>query len=88
MSPITYTQYDSGTALAIKGFTVAILGGLGNSMGAVAAGILLGLLEAYSVSIVPLAFQDAISIAILLIILFVRPHGLFGSSEAARLTEF
>jgi branched-chain amino acid transport system permease protein len=88
MSPITYTQYDSGTALAIKGFTVAILGGLGNSMGAVAAGILLGLLEAYSVSIVPLAFQDAISIAILLIILFVRPHGLFGSSEAARLKEF
>jgi branched-chain amino acid transport system permease protein len=88
MSPITYTQYDSGTALAIKGFTVAILGGLGNSMGAVAAGILLGILEAYSVSVVPLAFQDAISISILLIILFVRPHGLFGSSEAARLTEF
>lgn len=88
MSPITYTQYDSGTALAIKGFTVAILGGLGNSMGAVAAGILLGILEAYSVSIVPLAFQDAISIGVLLIILFVRPHGLFGSSEAARLTEF
>jgi len=88
MSPITYTQYDSGTALAIKGFTVAILGGLGNSMGAVAAGILLGILEAYSVAVVPLAFQDAISIAILLIILFVRPHGLFGSSEAARLTEF
>ena len=42
MSPITYTQYDSGTSLAIKGFTVAILGGLGNSMAAVAAGILLG----------------------------------------------
>ncbi|WP_456385378.1 branched-chain amino acid ABC transporter permease [Desulfolithobacter sp.] len=88
MSPITYTQYDSGTALAIKGFTVAILGGLGNSMGAVAAGILLGVIEAYSVSVVPLAFQDAISITILLIILFVRPHGLFGSSEAARLKEF
>jgi branched-chain amino acid transport system permease protein len=88
MSPITYTQYDSGTSLAIKGFTVAILGGLGNSMGAVAAGILLGVIEAYSVAVVPLAFQDAISIAILLIILFVRPYGIFGSSTAARLTEF
>jgi len=88
MSPITYTQYDSGTSLAIKGFTVAILGGLGNSMAAVAAGILLGILEAFSVSVVPLAFQDAISITILLIILFVRPHGLFGSSEAARLKDF
>ncbi len=88
MSPITYTQYDSGTALAIKGFTVAILGGLGNSIGAVAAGLLLGCLEAFSVSVVPLAFQDAISIAILLVILFVKPHGIFGSSEAARLKEF
>ncbi len=88
MSPITYTQYDSGAALAIKGFTVAILGGLGNSMGAVAAGILLGILEAFSISVLPLAYQDVIAIAILLIILFVRPHGLFGSSEAAGLKEF
>ncbi len=88
MSPITYTQYDIGTGLAIKGFTVAILGGLGNSGGAVAAGLLLGVIEAFSVSVVPLAFQDAISIAILLVILFVRPHGLFGSSEAARLKAF
>ncbi len=88
MSPITYTQYDSGASLAIKGFTVAILGGLGNSMAAVSAGILLGVIEAFSVSVLPLAFQDAISITILLIILFVRPHGLFGSSEAARLKDF
>lgn len=88
MSPITYSQYDMGTGLAIKGFTVAILGGLGNSGGAVAAGLLLGAIEAFSVSFVPLAFQDAISIAILLVILFVRPHGLFGSGEAARLKAF
>ncbi|MCK5340961.1 MAG: branched-chain amino acid ABC transporter permease [Desulfobulbaceae bacterium] len=88
MSPITYTQYDGGTNLAIKGFTVAILGGLGNSMAAVAAGLLLGIIEAFSVSVLPLAFQDAISISILLIILFVRPHGLFGSKEAAGLKEF
>lgn len=88
MSPITYTQYDSGTALAIKGFTVAIIGGLGHSPGAVAAGLLLGIIEAFSISVVPLAFQDAISITILLFILFVKPHGLFGSSEAARLKDF
>ncbi len=46
ISPVTQTQYDMGAPLAIKGFTVAILGGLGNSMGAVAAGLLLGVLEA------------------------------------------
>ncbi|MGD9017285.1 MAG: branched-chain amino acid ABC transporter permease, partial [Desulfobacterales bacterium] len=45
MSPITSTGYDIGTGLAIKGFTVAILGGLGNAMAAVGAGLLLGILE-------------------------------------------
>jgi len=88
MSPITSSQYDIGTGLAIKGFTVAILGGLGNSMAAVGAGLLLGILEAFSVSILPLAFKDAIAISILLLILFIRPHGLFGSGTAAGLKEF
>lgn len=88
MSPITYSQYNIGTGLAIKGFTVAILGGLGSSGGAVIAGLLLGIIEAFSVSVLPLAFQEAISIAILLLILFLRPHGLFGSKDAAGLKEF
>ena len=88
MSPITYSQYNIGTGLAIKGFTVAILGGLGSSGGAVIAGLLLGIIEAFSVSVLPLSFQEAISIAILLLILFIRPQGLFGSKDAAGLKEF
>lgn len=88
MSPITYSQYNIGTGLAIKGFTVAILGGLGSSGGAVIAGLLLGIIEAFSVSVLPLSLQEAISIAILLLILFIRPHGLFGSKDAAGLKEF
>lgn len=86
--PITYTQYDSGTQLAIKGFTVAILGGLGNSTAAVAAGMILGITEAFSVSVLPAAYKDVISIAILLLILVVRPSGIFGNIDAARLKEF
>jgi branched-chain amino acid transport system permease protein len=85
VSPITYTAYSVGTGLAIKGFTVAILGGLGNSMAAVGAGFLLGILESFSVSLLPTAYKDAISVAVLLAILFARPSGLFGSREAARL---
>ncbi|PWB60596.1 MAG: branched-chain amino acid ABC transporter permease [Deltaproteobacteria bacterium] len=86
--PITYVQYDSGTPLAIKGFTVAILGGLGNSTAAVGAGMILGILESFSIWVLPTAYKEAISIAILLLILFVKPSGLFGSAEAARLKEF
>jgi len=85
VSPITYTSYGVGGGLAIKGFTVAILGGLGNSTAAVAAGFVVGVLEAFSVSLLPAAYKDAISVAILLAILFVRPSGLFGSAELARL---
>ena len=88
VSPITYTQYNIGTGLAIKGFTVAILGGLGNSMAAVAAGLILGILESFSIWVLPTAYKDTISISILLAMLFIRPSGLFGNKEAMRLKDF
>ena len=88
ISPVTQTQYNMGAPLAIKGFTVAILGGLGNSLAAVGAGLLLGLLESFSVSVLPLAYKDVISISVLLVVLFFRPAGLFGSREASALKEF
>jgi branched-chain amino acid transport system permease protein len=84
VSPITQTQYGMGTVLAIKGFTVAILGGLGNSLAALAAGLLLGVVESFSVSLLPTAYKDAISIAVLLAVLFLRPSGIFGGRVAAR----
>jgi len=88
VSPITQTQYAIGTGLAIKGFTVAILGGLGNSMAAVAAGFILGILESFSIWVMPTAYKDAISISLLLAMLFLRPSGLFGNREAFKLKEF
>ena len=88
VSPITYTSYAIGGPLAIKGFTVAILGGLGNSGGAVAAGLVLGVLESLSVSLLPTAYKDVVTLTILLAILVVRPSGLFGSREASRLRDF
>lgn len=78
ISPITLTHYEMGGPLAIKGFAAAILGGLGNPTAAVAGGLLLGLLEAFSVSRLPAAYNDVTAFAVLLLLLFVRPHGLFG----------
>ena len=87
ISPLTQAQYAMGAPLAIKGFTVAILGGLGSITAAVVAG-LLGLLEAFSIAVLPLAYIDAVSIVVLLVILFFRPSGLFGNREASSLKEF
>jgi branched-chain amino acid transport system permease protein len=88
ISPVTQTQYDMGAPLAIKGFTVAILGGLGNSLAAVVAGLLLGLLEVAMVSQFQVAYKEAVSIVVLLLVLVLRPHGLFGRREAGALREF
>lgn len=88
VSPLTQTSYSIGSGLAIKGFAVAILGGLGNSLGAVAGGLLLGLLETFSIIVLPSAYKDVLSIAILLGILFFRPSGLFGNAQAGALREY
>jgi branched-chain amino acid transport system permease protein len=88
ISPITQTQYDCGTSLAMKGFTAAIFGGLGSSSGAVVAGLSIGIIEAISISVLPLAYKDAITLTLLLLILVIRPTGLFGSREAGALREF
>ncbi len=83
ISPVTQTQYDMGSPLAIKGFTVAILGGMGNSTGAVVAGLMLGVLEAAVMSQFPVAYKEAVSIVVLLLVLVLRPSGLFGRKELA-----
>jgi len=85
ISPVTQTQYDMGAPLAIKGFTVAIVGGLGNSIGAVAAGLFLGLLEALVVSQFAAAYKDVVAIIVLLLILVFRPSGLFTRGDVSAL---
>jgi branched-chain amino acid transport system permease protein len=88
ISPITMTHYEMGAPLAIKGFAAAILGGLGNPMAAVFGGLTIGVLEAFSVSKLPAAFSDVTAFAVLLLVLFIRPHGLFGSPAGESVREF
>jgi branched-chain amino acid transport system permease protein len=85
IAPVTQAQYDMGSPLAIKGFTVAILGGLGNSMGAIAAGLLLGVLEALVTSQIPVAYTEVVAIAVLLLVLVFRPSGLFSRGDISAL---
>jgi branched-chain amino acid transport system permease protein len=49
--------------------------------------LLVGLIEAFSVSKLPAAYNDVAAFAILLLALFVRPHGLFGSPAAQEMSE-
>jgi branched-chain amino acid transport system permease protein len=85
ITPITSMSYDAGLMLGLKGFAAGILGGYGSTLGAVAGGLLLGVLESFGAGFVSSAYKDAIAFLILLTILFAKPAGLFGSAKVRRL---
>ena len=61
-----------------------MLGGLGSPLGAVAGGLLLGLLEAFGAGYISSAYKDAIAFVVILAVLFFLPHGLFGRGAVER----
>lgn len=79
LAPITMTQYTIGTMLGLKGFCAAMLGGLGNSLGAIAGGLVLGVLEALGAGLISSQYKDAIAFVVLIIVLLLRPEGILGS---------
>jgi branched-chain amino acid transport system permease protein len=84
LAPITLTSYDVGILLGLKGFAACILGGLGNPFGALAGGVLLGILESLTAGLLSSGYKDAVAFCILLVLLVVRPSGLFGAKSVER----
>jgi branched-chain amino acid transport system permease protein len=84
ITPMTLTIYDAGTMLGLKGFAAAVAGGLGNTFGGIAGGLLLGLLEALGGGIIASELKDVLAFVLLLLMLFFRPRGLLGAAESER----
>jgi branched-chain amino acid transport system permease protein len=84
VTPIALTSYDVGTLLALKGFAAAMLGGIGSPLGAVAGGLVVGLLEAFAAGYLSSSYKDAIAFLVILGVLFVMPQGLFGRGAVER----
>jgi branched-chain amino acid transport system permease protein len=84
VAPITYTSYDAGIMLGLKGFVAAVLGGLGGGVGAVAGGLILGIAEAMTAGYISSSYKDAVPFVLILLILFFKPRGLFGARVAER----
>jgi branched-chain amino acid transport system permease protein len=84
IAPISFTSWDIGVMLGLKGFAAAILGGLGSGPGAIAGGLALGLVEALGAGYVSSAYKDAFAFVILLAALVFLPNGFFGRRAAER----
>jgi len=74
----TQVDYYVGFQAGLKGFTAAVLGGIGNISGAMLGGIILGLTEALATTFFPSEYKDIVSFTILIIVLIFRPWGLMG----------
>lgn len=69
-----------GTSMGFKGLAVLIMGGLGNVGGAMAGGFILGVAEVFSVAYGASSFRDAVAFGLIILILFIRPQGLFAEA--------
>lgn len=88
ITPISLMEYDRGALLGLKGFGAAVLGGLGHFYGAVVAGFMVGLMESFCAGLISSGYKDAAALLVLLLVLFLRPSGLFGSKEVMKMKEF
>jgi len=84
IAPITYVTYDMGLMLGLKGFVAAVLGGLSSTPGAVIGGLALGIMESMGAGLLSSGYKDGIAFIILLLVLFLKPGGLFGTSGTKR----
>jgi branched-chain amino acid transport system permease protein len=67
-----------GTLLTLKAFAVVIMGGFGNVAGAIYAAFVLGLAESMTSAYVSSAYADGVAFAAMILVLLLRPQGLFG----------
>lgn len=67
-----------GEGLAVKGFAVLILGGLGSVPGAIVGGVVLGISESLAAGFISSAYKDVIAFLVMIVVLLFRPEGLLG----------
>ncbi len=80
IASIVYANFDLGL-IGIKSFAAAVLGGFGQIGGAMVGGLVLGLIESLGAFYISSAFKDLIAYSLLILVLLVRPTGLFGSGR-------
>ena len=73
-----------GIEIGLKGLAIIIIGGMGNVVGAMFSGLLVGLMEVFSVAYISSSYKDAFTFGLMVLILIWKPQGLFGSVTEKR----
>lgn len=84
LAPATNVYPAVGADILFKGFVAAALGGFGSIIGAMVGGLSLGVIEIETTRMIGPEFKDLISFAVLLLVLLIRPEGLFGRPTLRR----
>jgi branched-chain amino acid transport system permease protein len=82
LAPSLYLYPTVGELVIVKSFVIVVLGGLGSVPGAIAGGILLGLVESLGAVYVSTTYKDGLGYVIFLLVLLYRPSGLFGVGKS------
>lgn len=76
---IIYVRYNMAATMLLKAFSAAVIGGLGNVYGAMAGGLIVGVVETFGSHFIGSAYKDVVSFVIMIIVLMVKPGGLFAT---------
>jgi branched-chain amino acid transport system permease protein len=79
---LTFAYFAVGISLSLNGFIALAMGGLGSNLGALVGGASLGLLSAGASYFIGGEYQNTVAVGLLMLVLLVRPRGLFGAQVA------
>jgi branched-chain amino acid transport system permease protein len=84
IAPLYTVTSTMGTAIALKAFAAAIIGGFGSMTGAIIGGISIGLIETFGATYISGTYRDAFPFLFLIIFLVIKPVGLFGEKVSQK----
>lgn len=84
VAPVISVSSDAGLRYVLNGFVAAVVGGIGSNLGAVIGGPLVGIVGMFTAYRIGGAFQDFASLLLLVVILMLRPQGMFGRASARK----
>lgn len=87
MTPLTMTDYSGGMLLAIKGFSAAILGGMGSYIGAVIGAFIFSFLESFAATFVSSSLKELVTFIVIINVLLFMPRGIMGPRVVEGLHE-